>query len=431
MRSPLPTPVDRAEGRAVWLAAAGFFCLMCGYYMLRPIREAMALEVGRERIQILFTAVLLVSSAILPLYWWVVARIPRRWLLTIVYLPFTVLFAGLAAGLTLNPGAKALAFVYFVTLSSFNLFLISVFWSSMADVWRPEAAKRLFGYVAGGGSAGALLGPLLVNASIEMTGPTPLILLACGFILLTILLVGAVRLTLRTGHPQDRVPDRSEVVGGRAIDDMRRLIRTPYMLGIAALIIAGQTIGAFMYSEQARYVESAYASLAERAALFSRMEIAVSLLALFFQVVVVGWLTRIGSLRTSLSAMPILIGATFVLLALFPLGAVLLVTQVIRRAADYGLGKPPREVLFTVLAPESKFKSKSLIDTVLQRGADAASQWLYTAIAGLGLAGIAWVCAGISLLLVQATRSLAGAFEQRSQQAEPAPTPAARASAQA
>jgi AAA family ATP:ADP antiporter len=151
------------------------------------------------------------------------------------------------------------------------------------------------------------------------------------------------------------------------------------------------------------------------------MELAVNLLSLFFQAVVVTWLTRRGSVALSLSAMPALIGASFIALALFPVGSVLLVTQVLRRAADYGLGKPPREMLFTVLNPESKFKSKSLIDTVLQRGADSAAQWLYVLIAGIGLVGIAWLCAGLCVVLLAATRTLGRSFELRQKPGAGAP----------
>jgi AAA family ATP:ADP antiporter len=294
----------------------------------------------------------------------------------------------------------------------------------MADVWRPELAKRFFGYVAAGGSAGALVGPFVVRGLVHEAGPTPLILVACAFILATAACVSAARAWLRRCARGTRVPDAALPVGGRAFDDLARLARTPYLLGIAGLIIAGQTIGAFMYNEQGKYVAAAYSAVADRAAVFATMEIAVNLLSLFFQAVVVGWLTRRGSVAWSLSAMPVLLGASFVALALFPVGSVLLVTQVIRRAADYGLGKPPREMLFTVLNPESKFKSKSLIDTVLQRGADTAGQWLYVAVAGVGLAGFAWLCGFLSLALLGATVTLGRAFETRRQESEPAPKPA-------
>jgi AAA family ATP:ADP antiporter len=150
--------------------------------------------------------------------------------------------------------------------------------------------------------------------------------------------------------------------------------------------------------------------------MFANLEIAVSLLAMFFQAVVVTWLTRRGSVALSLSAMPALVGATFVVLALIPTGAVLLITSVIRRAADYGLGKPPREMLFTVLNPESKFKSKGLIDTALQRGSDVFGQWVYKLVQGLGIAGMSWLCVALCIGLLAATRVLGRSFETRREQ---------------
>jgi AAA family ATP:ADP antiporter len=411
-------PAIRAERLALLAAAAGHFCLLCGYYMLRPLREALALEVGVERNRWLFTAVLVVSAILLPAYWWIVRRTPRGRLLWYAGAVFALMFVSLAIGLHLRPGDRTLAFVYFVALTSGNLFIIAVFWSAMADAWRPDLAKRFFGYVAAGGSLGALLGPNLVNLSIHEVGPTPLIIIACAFILCTGGLVSLARRTLRRAPGGERVPDGAIPVGGRAMDDLARLARTPYLLGIAGLIIAGQTIGAFMYNEQGQYVSTHYSELADRAALFARMEFFVNVLSLVFQAGVVGWLTRRGSVAMSLSAMPVLIGASFIVLALFPLGGVLLVTQVIRRAADYGLGKAPREMLFTVLNPESKFKSKSLIDTVLQRGADAAAQWVYVLIAALPLAGVAWLCAGLCVALLGATRRLGKAFDSRHEAAD-------------
>jgi len=422
----MTAPAGREERHALLMAAAGFFCLMCGYYTLRPMREALALEVGVDKNSILFSVVLVCSAALLPLYWWLVGRTPRGRLLWYVCTPFALAFVALGLGLHWYPRDKTLAFIYFVALTSANLYVISVFWSAMADVWRPDLAKRFYGYIAAGGSAGALLGPFIVTSLVRTVGPTPLIIFACVAIMATAALVSAARESLRHAPGGQVVPDSAIPVGGRAIDDLGRLVRTPYLLGIAGVIVAGQTIGAFMYNEQGKYVSGAYTAVADRAAIFANMEIAVNLLSLFFQAVVVTWLTRRGSVALSLSAMPALLGGSFIVLALFPVGSVLLATQVLRRAADYGLGKPPREMLFTVLNPESKFKSKSLIDTVLQRGADSAAQWLYVLIAGLGLAGIAWSCAGVSVLLLAATRTLGRAFEVR-QRSEPTSSPASAA----
>lgn len=404
-------PAGREERRALWAAAAACFCLLGGYYMLRPIREALALEVGVRNNFLMFSVVFAVSAALLPLYWWLVGRTPRTRLLWIVNIGFAAIFVVLALGLMVWPRDRTLAFVYFVALTSSNLLLIAVFWSAMSDVWRPEFAKRFYGYVAAGGSAGAICGNLAVRGLVVDAGLPPLIITACVFIVLAAGLVTLARSELRRGSRQ--VPDGAIPVGGRALDDLRRLATTPYLLGIAGIIIIGQTIGAFMYNEQGKYIASLYTTEVERAAMFANLEIAVNLLSLLFQAVVVTWLTRRGSVALSLSAMPALIGASFVLLALVPTGAVLLVTQVIRRAADYGLGKAPREMLFTVLNPESKFKSKSLIDTVLQRGADTGGQWIYKLVEGAGVVGMSWICVGLCAGLLAATRTLGRAFETR------------------
>jgi AAA family ATP:ADP antiporter len=389
---------------------------MCGYYTLRPMREAMALEVGIQFNSIQFTVIFLCSLMLLPVYWWLVGRTPRGRLPWLVYIPFALVFFGLALGLTWYPRDRTLAAIYFVALSVANLYVISVVWSAMADVWRPQLAKRFYGLMASGGSAGALIGPRLVRQFVHDLGPAPLIMGACVLILASAALVTVARNLLRRCEEGARVPDAAIPVGGRAMDDLRRLISTPYLLGIAGIIVMGQLIGGFMYNEQAKYVSGAYQSFADRTSLFAQMELWVNVLALIFQAGVVTLLARRNSLVTSLSAMPVFMAVSFAVMALFPVGGVLLVTQVLRRAADYGLGKPTREMLFTVLNPESKFKSKSLIDTVLQRGADAVAQWIYLPLAALGLAGISWICAGFCLALLGVTIYLGRAFEQRQRQ---------------
>ncbi len=402
----------RPEWLALLAAAAGCFCLMCGYYTLRPLREALALEIGVEYNRILFSVAFVCCALLLPLYWWLVRRTPRGRLPWLVYVPFALVFVALAIGLGRDPGDRTVAFGYFVALSVANLFLIAIFWSAMADVWRPELAKRFYGFGAAGGSAGAIAGPNVVQHLVHDLGLMPLVLMACGLILASAAFGSLARGLLRRARP-GAVPDAAIPVGGRAIDDVRRLVTTPYLLGIAAIIVVGQVIGGFMYSEQGKYVSGHYASLADRAALFARMEVWVNVLALVFQAGVVTLLSWRNSLVTSLSAMPLLVGSSFVVMAISPAGGLLLVTQVLRRAADYGLGKPTREMLFTVLNPESKFKSKSLIDVVVHRGTDAVAQWLYVPIATLGLAGVSWICVGLSLALLAATVYLGRAFERQ------------------
>ena len=401
------------EGRAVLASGAAYMFLLCGYYMLRSLREAYALEVGREHIATLFYVALAVMVVVLPLYWFVVARLPRRLMFPAIYSAVALLFLCLAFGMEAMPGGKLLPAVYWVSVTSLNLFIVSVFWSVMVDAWRSGSAKRVFGFIAAGGSLGAIIGPMFNSLFVERVGATSVIVIA-----VTLLLVAAA-----LGHRAQAAEARSEgldpaarlslPVGGRAIDDIKRLVTSPYLLAIAGLVVLGQIIGGFMYQEQAEYVEAAYSSLESRAALFAKIDWATNGLALVFQAGVVGWLAARGGLRAALGAVPVLLLGSFVLLALAPVGAVLIATQVLRRAIDYGLFKPTREMLFTVLNPESKFKSKSLIDTVLQRGGDSLSQATYPLVAGSGLVGVAWSLAGVSVLMLGVALWLAGVFGRR------------------
>ncbi len=405
------------DERAPLLAAAGAYCfLLAGWYMLRSVREAMALQVGREHIDVLFYSTFAVMLLILPLYWALVARAPRRWLLPGVYAFVIALLLVLAWQLMLRPGSRAAAAVYFVTITSLNLFIVSVFWSVMVDAWKSGAAKRVFGFIAGGGSLGAIAGPAFNSLFVAQLGPSVVIAIACVLLAAAAacgMQAQAIALDRNGGATAGRL---DIAVGGRALDDLKRLATSPYLLAIAGLIVAGQVLGGLMYNEQARYVESAYSTLADRVQLFARIDLAVNVLSLVFQAAVVGWLAAKGGLRLALGFVPLLLAGSLVVLALLPVGAVLLATQVFRRAVDYGLFKPTREMLFTVLNPETKFKSKSLLDTLLQRGGDSAGQLLYGAVASLGLAGVAWVCAAVSFAMLGVALWLGGVFG-RSEQA--------------
>ena len=413
------------EGRSLLAAALAHFFLLCGYYMLRSLRETLALDAGRDQFAYLFSATLLATLLILPVYWWLVARVPRRLLFPATYTGVILLFLVFAAALARAPGDRWVAAGYFIAISTFNLFIISVFWSVMADVWRAESAKRLFGFIAAGGSLGALVGPGFNALFVERLGLPAVIVVACGMLGLAILL-GMRAQRARAEDDREHVLDPKIAVGGRALDDMKRLFTSRYLLTLAVVIIITQTIGAFMYNEQGRIIAAAVADREARAALFARIDFGVSALSMVLQFGVVGWLTARGSLKLSLSIVPVMLGVSFVGLALVPTAAMLLATQVLRRATDYGLSKPTREMLFTVLNPESKFKSKSLMDTLLQRGADSIGNWTYVAVAGLGLAGISWLSAFICLLLVGATLWLGAVFERREAEGQGATADAGR-----
>lgn len=397
------------ERASLIAAASTYFLVLCGYYMLRSLREAIALEAGTARIPLLFWATLGVQLAILPFYWWIVARVPRDRLLAAIYLPVVALLCAftIVAGSGTHI-APLLAAGYFILVSALNLFLVSVFWSVMVDLWQPGAAQRLFGFVSAGGSAGALVGPAFNATFVQELGVRTVIYIA-GALLALAVITGVVAQRLRAHAPETSV-DTRVAVGGRAHEDLLRLARSPYLLAIAGFIVIGQFFGAFMYNEQARYINDAYSTLTDRAEIFARIDLASGVLSLLMQTIVVGWLTVRGGVRATLTTIWALCGVSFAALAVVPTGAMLLTTQVLRRGADYGLFKPAREMLFTVLSPETKFKSKSLLDTVLHRGADSVGNGLYLVLAPLGLAGIAAVCTSACVLLVMGARWLGAAF---------------------
>jgi AAA family ATP:ADP antiporter len=410
-----PQPAERASLAA---AAATYFLLLCGYYMLRSLREAFVLQAGSARIPFFFLITFGAMLAVLPVYWWVVARVPRRRLMACVYAPIIALFATLAAFASGGFVTPTLGGIYFVSVAGLNLLVISVFWSTMVDLWSPDSAKRGFGFIAGGGSAGALAGPAFNAFFVEEIGATAVIYVACAFLIAAVLM-GMFTRHLRARVDASKAGDASVAVGGRAIEDLARLVRSPYLLGIAALLVVTQFFGAIMYNEQARFVEAAWPTLIERAEIFARIDLATNVLSLVFQTFVVAWLTAHGGVRATLVTMWALVAVSFAILAFFPTGMLLLVTQVVRRGCDYGLFKPAREMLFTVLSPETKFKSKSLLDTALQRGADSIGNGIYVLVSGLGLALIAGLCAAACVLLVMGARRLGAAYADQESRASP------------
>ena len=378
----------------------------------------MVLQAGSDRIPFFFLITLGAMLAVLPIYWWVVARVSRRHLMACVYAPVVALFATLAALARGGFVTPTLGGLYFVSVAGLNLLVISVFWSTMVDLWSPQSARRVFGFVAAGGSSGALAGPAFNAFFVEQIGATAVIYVACAFLIAAVLM-GMLTRHMRAKVDATKAGDASVAVGGRAIEDLARLVRSPYLLGIAGLIVLTQIFGALMYNEQARYVEAAWQTLTERAAIFARIDLATNVLSLVFQTFVVGWLTARGGVRATLVTMWLLVAVSFAILAFFPSGALLLVTQVIRRGCDYGLFKPAREMLFTILSPETKFKSKSLIDTVLHRGSDSIGNGIYVLVSGLGLALIASLCAAACVLLVMGARRLGAAYADQESRATP------------
>lgn len=391
--------LEAAERPAVLWAFAYFFCLLSAYYILRPVRDAMGIAGGVENLQWLFSATFVVMLLAVPLYGWATRRLSRHRLLPVVYgffilnlLVFYILF-------TAKTGPAWTARAFFVWLSVFNLFVVSVFWSFMADLFSQPQAKRLFGLIAAGGSAGAITGPAVTALLSVTVGTANLLLISAAMLAVAIVCIHQLVHWADRTHAHRAMHAQDEPLGGGILAGFRLLARSPFLLGIGLYILLYTSLSTFLYFEQAHIVKEAFDSSAERTRLFAMIDLLVNTLTVVSQLFITARLVDRFGLSVTLAIIPVLMALGFVLLGVSPVLMVLAAFQVIRRAGNYAIAKPAREMLFTVLSREEKYKAKSVIDTVVYRGGDAVSGWLFAGLmaVGTGLTGIAFIGAMLAL----------------------------------
>jgi AAA family ATP:ADP antiporter len=382
--------VRPGEVRALLWSFAYFFFLLAGYYVLRPVRDEMGLAGGIRNLPWLFTATFVVMLAVLPLFGALVARLPRRRFIPLVYRFFGANIVLFWLLLTFKVAMTETAMVFFVWISVFNLFAVSVFWSFMADLYASEQGKRLYGFIAAGGSLGALLGPILAATLAEPIGRANLLLIAA--LLLEAATFCAMRLESAATALKDggatpaaaasKPPDAA--LGGGWLAGITMVLRSPYLAGIALWVALLSLAGTFLYFQQAGIVAALTDDPNKRTAIFARIDLAVSLLTLFVQFFATGKLIKRFGAGPAAAFLPFVFCAGFLALALTPLLWVVIAFQAVQRAANFALSNPAREVLFTVVDRDEKYKAKYVIDNVVFRGGDAASGWLYNALRGAG-----------------------------------------------
>ncbi len=419
-------------GAVVW-AFLYFFLLLSGYYLIRPLRDAMGIAGGEKALPWLFSATFLVMLGAVPLYGALVTRLSRRRLVPIVHRFFAanlLLFFALA---TLGVPRPILGRVFFVWTSVYNLFVVSVLWSFLVDVFTSEQGKRLFGVIAAGGSAGAIVGPLVTAALSERLGQARLFwLLVLSALTLEACIFCARRAEHHAGAPSQsttRAPSDTPV-GGSLFAGVRLVVSSPYLAGIALAMLLLTTMNTFLYLQKTELVRHAAAGTAAHAKLFAWNDTAVNLLSATLSFFLTGRLmTRLG-LAVALAVLPILSGLGFSALAIAPSLAVVAVLEGVRRAAQYAIERPAREVLYTVLPREAKYKAKSFIDTVVFRGGDAASAWGHAGLLSLGLSisgvslvavPLAGVWLAVALFLARREKTMAGEPAEKPRPDEPAP----------
>ena len=402
------------EVRALLWSFAYFFCLLASYYILRPLRDEMGVAGGVKNLQWLFTATFVTMLAAVPCYGALVALVPRRRFIPLVYHFFVANLAIFWLLLELGADRTLVARVFFVWISVFNLFAVSVFWSFMADIYASEQAKRLYGFIAAGGSIGALAGPAITIVLAKLIGVVHLIVVAA--VLLELAVVCAARL-----EPKQEVVQKSPAsLGGGALDGLKMIVRSPYIAGITLWVAMLSVVATFLYFEQASIVAAASDDPAVRTRIFATVDLTVGVLTLAVQFLATGKLIQRYGVGPALGLVPVVFVAGFAVLAAMPMLAVVITFQALQRTANFAISNPAREVLFTVLARDEKYKAKNVIDIVAVRGADAAGGWLVTGLRALGmqareLAVCAIAIAGAGLVLslalgrAQGRRAIVGA----------------------
>jgi len=384
------------------------FSLLAAYYVIRPIRDEMGVLGGVENLQWLFTATLVAMLALNPAFSALVRRMPRERFLPAAYLFFAANLVGFAVALEATPAALEawIGRVFFVWTSVFNLFVVSLFWALMVDVFDSEQGKRLFGLLAAGATVGAIVGSSSTASLVGTLGTSRLMLASAALLLLACACVLRVS---RSAESIDRdAANRAGVgdptgaeasIGGSAYAGLTHVLRSPYLLAICGYMLLFSITSTLLYFLQAEIVAQQFHERAARTRFFASIDLAVNVATLLVQLLVTGRvLHRFGVARTA-SILPALSVAGFGALALAPGVAVLVAAQFGRRVLNFGLARPTRELLFTVLSREDKYKAKNAIDTVVYRAGDQVGGWSYAALAwaGLGITGIALVAVPLSV----------------------------------
>jgi AAA family ATP:ADP antiporter len=383
--------VRRGEARALLWSFAYFFCLLAGYYVLRPLRDEMGIAGGVRNLPWLFTATFFVMLAVVPVFGAVVAKLPRRRFIPLVYHFFVLNIAIFWLLLALDVGSVHVARVFFVWISVFNLFAVSVFWSFMADLYASEQGKRLFGFIAAGGSAGALLGPAITVGLAVPLGHVNLLVIAA--LLLEAAVLCALRLEaaapgLKMQPSATAVPARlpeTAPMGGGWLAGITLVLRSRYLAGIALWVALLSLAGTFLYFQQANIVAAASDDPAVRTRIFGTIDLAIGILTLLVQFLATGRLIQRFGAGPAAAFLPAVFCLGFIALWLSPALWVVIAFQAVQRTANFAISNPAREVLFTVLEREEKYKAKNVIDIVVFRGGDAVSGWLFALLRGAGL----------------------------------------------
>jgi len=391
--------IESNELKATFVSTLFVFILMASYYILRPVRDAMASDWTDSEVSFLWNINFFVSAAIVAVYGFAVSRAKLRNVIPSMYGFFALSFIAFYFGISLVSDRVLIDKAFYLWVSVFALFHVSVFWTFMADTFNKEQAKRLFAIIGAGASAGALVGPAIPSLFAGVLGTDTLMLIASVSLMLVIPLVFYMYHLKATelGNADLEADTSTAVVGGKWWQGFRSFVTNPYLLGIGAFILLYVFIGSFVYFEQKNLLVDY--SRAERTQILGSIDWLVNVVTFGMAFFVTGRLVGKVGMPAALALMPVLVCAGLLILAFAPVLTVLLALQVFRRGGNYGLTRPAREMLYTNVTQEERFKAKPVVDIVVYRGGDAVSGTLFAFLTdgiGLGIAAVALVGSAIA-----------------------------------
>ena len=422
--------VRPGEGPALAWSWAYIFSILAAYYVLRPIRDQMGVAGGIENLPWLFTATLVGMLALNLPFAWLVKRMPRARFVPLTYRFFgaNILLFALALYLAPPDWDVWIGRVFFVWLSIFNLFVVSIFWATIVDVFSTSQGKRLFGFIAAGATLGAIAGSA-TTALLAKTVPTwglmlgAVALLECAVFSMR----GLARLSERLRQAPSGGPEQGtgQVIGGSVFAGVTRTFASPYLLNISLFLLLFSVTSTYLYFQQAAIAKASFPDRAAQTAFFAGVDLAVNVLTLGVQFFLTGRIVRRIGVGLTLAILPALSILGFGLLALAPSIAAIVGFQVLRRAGNFAISRPIREVLFTVVPREDRYKAKSFIDTVVYRLGDQAGAWSYAGLGALGFGAAAASMVAVPLSAAWLVNSLwlGRAQEQRHRAARAAEAP--------
>ena len=369
--------LEQEEAGAVIAGFSMFFLLFAGFFLLRPVRETMGVTGGVDNLPWMFTATFVAIVLVMPLFGWIAGKVARRRILYWVFGYVALSLAGFALAMLQRPDSVWIARAFYVWYSVFNMIAISVAWSVLVDVFAIGQARRLFALMASGASLGGLTGPVLADRLVVPLGHAGLLLLSAALLAASAFAAWQVQ-RWRDAHPTTpgEIEQRARPLGGNPFAGAIEVFRSPYLLGIGVFVLLLASVTTFLYLRQAELVAMMFPDETRQTQVFARIDFVVQVLALLSQLFITGRIAQKLGVGVLLVAVPLAMTAGFLWLALAPTFAVFVVVMVVRRAGEYAFVRPGREMLYTVVEPEAKYKAKNFNDTVVYRGADAVSAWV-------------------------------------------------------